>query len=390
MRVAFALARYGREVLGGAETLAAGLVQQAAAAGWDVEVWTTCAVDYASWQNEFPAGTAVEEGVIIRRFPVDPWDPTIFHALNSQLQRRRVLPIDSQYNLLASGPHSSALVSHAEQHAAEFDAVIVMPYLHSLSYDVALVAGERLVFWPCLHDEPYAYMEPYRLLFEGAWGTVFISPEEASLALDGLKVKLARSAVIGSGVNLETAGGSVAPHPYTRQPYLLYIGRLDPGKNVPLLYDYISHYATDGGRLRLLVAGDGVATPPDHAAITALGRISEAEKGQLLQGAVALCQPSFNESVSLVMMEAWLAGRPALVWGDCAVTRGHVQRSKGGLWFNSYETFRDAADWFLTYPEQAQRMGTNGRAYVQANYTWPLVFQRFADTLARWQREAAQ
>ena len=85
MRIAFVLARYGRFVIGGAETLAKGLAKEALNRGWEVEVWTTCAVDYSPWANEVLPGLPVEDGITVKRFPVDVWDASNHHSLNKRL-----------------------------------------------------------------------------------------------------------------------------------------------------------------------------------------------------------------------------------------------------------------------------------------------------------------
>ena len=89
------------------------------------------------------------------------------------------------------------------------------------------------------------------------------------------------------------------------------------------------------------------------------------------------------------MMESWLAGRPALVWRGCAVTRGHVARSEGGLAFDSYNASGESVDWLLSHRAEAGEMGANGRRYVLDSYTWPDVFARFAATLRGWLAEEA-
>ena len=59
---------------------------------------------------------------------------------------------------------------------------------------------------------------------------------------------------------------------------------------------------------------------------------------------MALVSPSANESFSLVLLEAWVAGVPAVVNGRCAVTREHCERSGGGLWFDGYAQFEAVVD----------------------------------------------
>ena len=96
MRIAFILSRFGDEVVGGAETLARRLAVEALRQGWQVEVWTTCAVNYATWTNDLPPGRDQVEGVPVLRFPVDPWNPAAYHALSKKLQLRFALAVNEQ------------------------------------------------------------------------------------------------------------------------------------------------------------------------------------------------------------------------------------------------------------------------------------------------------
>ncbi|MFN2122821.1 MAG: glycosyltransferase family 4 protein [Candidatus Promineifilaceae bacterium] len=381
MRIAFILARYGRSVIGGAEVLARGLVREAVKQDWEVEVWTTCAVDYTTWSNELPSGMAIEEGVPVRRFPVDEWHATEHHTLNQRLLQGNYRDSTFQYDWVSSGPHSMELNQYVMRNAGDFDAIVTMPYLNSIPFDAAWLAGDNVVLVPCLHNEPTAYLEPFRLLLETVSGVIFISPEEAGFALDNLGISIDRSAVIGSGAEFEA---SCDPKSDKGPPYLLYVGRLDQGKNVSLLYDFVSRYAEEGGDLKLVVAGNGPRKPPDRPEFIYLGPVSDEEKNRLYGESLALCQPSSNESFSLVIMESWLARRPVLVYAGCDVTQGHVRRSKGGLWFDNYQEFIGAVEWLKQHETAAARMGHNGYRYVSENFTWQRIFDKFARTLSAW------
>ena len=135
----------------------------------------------------------------------------------------------------------------------------------------------------------------------------------------------------------------------------------------------------------MIVLGGGPLVPPDHPAFDYRGYVTEETKADLCARALFVCQPSLNESFSLTTMESWLAGRPVLVHADCAVTRGHVRRSKGGLWFRTYEEFAAAVDWLSANLRLANRLGANGREYVLHNYTWPAVLTRFKAMMRCWQ-----
>jgi len=69
-KIAIVVQRYGAEVNGGSETYAR-MIAEHLAPHFEVEVLTTCALDYVTWANHFPAGVSEENGVKLRRFEVD-------------------------------------------------------------------------------------------------------------------------------------------------------------------------------------------------------------------------------------------------------------------------------------------------------------------------------
>jgi hypothetical protein len=142
---------------------------------------------------------------------------------------------------------------------------VALPYASPLAHYAAWAAPDKFVFWPCLHDEPYAYMEPIHLLLERVWGVMFNTPEEGHLALGKLKIEPRRSAVLGEGVILPEMG-AVKENGHHSYPYIAYVGRLEAGKNLLLLYDYMWRYADKGGKVRLVVMGKGPLEPPEHPA----------------------------------------------------------------------------------------------------------------------------
>ena len=62
MNIGLVVQRYGEEVIGGAE-LHARWIAQRLAARHRVEVLTTCATDYLTWENTYPAGLTTVAGV---------------------------------------------------------------------------------------------------------------------------------------------------------------------------------------------------------------------------------------------------------------------------------------------------------------------------------------
>lgn len=382
MRLAFVTPRFGADIGGGAETLARGFALAAAAHGWQVEAWTTCAQSHYTWANEHPAGESWDNGVRVLRFPVIKQHEEQQAGLEIRLATQGHLPRAEQYRWLEGGAHSPALYNHIRQQAASQTALLVMPYATPMMHAAAWCAPEKVIFVPCLHNEPYAYLEPVHLLLETVLGVLFNAPEEGELTLTKLRTRPRRHAVLGVGLPIPDP----LPIPKVAQPpSLLLISRLEAGKNVPLVYDYMQRYWDNGGRVRLIVAGSGPLIPPKHPAFDFRGFISEEEKIHLCTTSLAVLQPSLNESFGITLLDSWLTGRPVLVHGEGAVTRGQVMRASGGLWFRDEAEFAAAIEWLLTHPEQTNKMGMCGRAYTLQNYTWPALINRFEAIWHTWQ-----
>jgi glycosyltransferase involved in cell wall biosynthesis len=171
-----------------------------------------------------------------------------------------------------------------------------------------------------------------------------------------------------------------------KEPFILYSGRLESSKNVPLLARYFAEYKRDrGGPLKLVLMGTGPEPGQAHADIIRLGFRQGSDKLDAYAAASLLCQPSVNESFSIVIMEAWLAQVPVLVHGNCAVTRYHVRQSHGGLYFGNYAEFAETIDVLQEDAGLRARLGRAGQRYVRHNYNWEAVARRFEAALARWQ-----
>ena len=93
--------------------------------------------------------------------------------------------------------------------------------------------------------------------------------------------------------------------------------------------------------------------------------------------------PSPYESLSIVLLEAWNRGTPALVNGDCAVLRGQALRSDGALYYRTYDEFAHAVEHLLRNPAVSRQLGQNGLAYVEREYRWPVVMGKLEKFLAR-------
>jgi glycosyltransferase involved in cell wall biosynthesis len=390
----FVVPRYGPEVLGGAETFARSFAEHLPPGEFDVTVLTTCARDLLTWQNEYPPGETRVGGLRVLRFPVDHQrrDARVFRRLTDKINRGEPTPVEDQTAWLEHTAHSPELYAYLARHGGDYDLFIFLPYLFGTTLYGSTVWPEKSVICPCLHDEPYAYFADVRLMLQNAQGLMFTSAPERALAEEKLGVRHPAARLVGFGFEDLTAAGERFRRRFgVSGPFVLYAGRLDPSKNVMQL---VSHFLTycekrRDQELKLILTGSGPLPLPEHPSLVPVGRLGLQDLHDACAAATLLCQPSLAESFSIVLMESWLAGTPVLVHGHCPVTRHHVLQSNGGLYFTSAAEFAGAIDWFLDHPQDRQRMGAWGRAYVRREFNWPTVLQRFRAGLDVWLADGA-
>jgi glycosyltransferase involved in cell wall biosynthesis len=153
-------------------------------------------------------------------------------------------------------------------------------------------------------------------------------------------------------------------------PYIFYCGRVEGAKGASTLFDNFSRFKQQRpSELKLVLAGHAVEQIPARPDIEFLGFVSEARKLQLMRDAVAFVHPSPFESFSIVLLEAFLNGTPALVNAESTVLAEHCLEAEAGVPFESYEDFSVALSALLQNPALRAQWGENGRRYVQQNYS---------------------
>lgn len=384
LRLALVIPRFGDELVGGAELHARWLAERLQRYGHSMHVVTTCARDHRTWRNEYPAGPQDVDGMKVIRFPVDRRDVRRHADLERDIHQGRVLSEAEELEWLRNGVSSQAMEDFLAREGDGFDLVIGMPYLYGITYFAYTKTSDRFVLVPCLHDEPYARLRFVGEMLSGSKGVMFNTPPEVELARD-LGSELSDWAIVGVGfeppTTMDVRG---ARRKYgLKHPYIAYVGRREPGKNTHLLTDYFLRYkARRETDLQLVLIGSG-DDPPDSPDILTR-TIDWEDRDALSRASFAFCQPSINESLSIVLLQAWLAGAPAIVHRDCAVTRDHCRRSNGGLWFGTYAEFEGVLDVLSSDNGMRRALGGNGRAYVEREFTWPAVLRRFHDAVERW------
>jgi glycosyltransferase involved in cell wall biosynthesis len=393
--VALIVQRYGTEVVGGSETLA----RQYARILKDrcqVEVLTTCALDHQSWANHYRPGHTVLEGIPLRRFANDfergpdwqklveillgPMDPRAFPdspiLKQNHAERMAAWPRALQEEIIhRQGPYSAALLKYLSKHKRDYDVFVFFAYLFPTSYfGMRLVPRERVLFCPTLHDEPIAYLPIFRRSFQRPRLTLFLTESERALARR-LYGGAGRSDVVGMA--LATPARVGPPPPGTPPLYVLYAGRIEGSKGTDALFEYFSAYKRRyPSDLKLVLIGTISGPWPRRPDVLHLGFVGEAEKFALMERASALIQPSPYESFSIVLLESFLMGTPALVNESSEVLMEHCRQSGAGLGFASAGDFSQALQYLLADDARRSQMGERGRHYVEEKFSAQSVTER--------------
>ncbi len=390
MKVAFVANRYGEQIVGGAEAATRSIAERVASQlGWQVEALSTCASGYRTWENDLPAGESWLNGVLLRRFP-----SVHKRGFEFDLMWERMAASPGKVGAQAAerwvelqGPRCPELVEALA--ASDADVVSFAPYLYYPTVRGIQVTGRRSILQPCAHDEPPIYLPVFRDTFESAAGFVYNTSWERSFVEGMFEVGSVPSLTMGLGV--EDPAGDVPPvaaiaEGIGERPFVCCLGRVEGGKGTDVLAELFAGFKRrHPGPLALVMVGPVVAAPPEHPDLIVLGQVDEATKWSILDASLALISPSPFESFSLVLFEAWSRRRPAMVNAFCAATRGESERSGAGIPFSSFSEFEVALERLVSDASLRAQLGERGHAYVDANFRWPALIERwghFAEQVA--------
>ena len=391
LRVAFVAPRLAAAgAVGGAETLLFNLASLASGAGCDVEYVTTCAKSHYTWENEFPAGESVHEGIRVRRFPVNAdRDVGAFLEVQGRISLNEAVSDAEEDLWVRNSVNSDAMMDYLAH--GGFDRIVVGPYLFGLTLAAASLFPEKTMLVPCLHDECFARVRRIAALFRSVRGFFFNTVPEMELATrlygDGIASGGRHAGVVGFSLpDFASSAARGRELAGTSSPYIIFCGRREPLKGTPLLVDYWEAFRTmhPESDLKFVFTGTGEIERPAGLEndIIDKGFVSEQDKHDLMAGAVAFCHASRNESLGIVLLESWLARRPVLVHSSGVVLTDQARRSNGGLWFGTFTEFNECLELLLSRPEIGDALAASGRAFTLSSYGAEAVTARMLALLA--------
>jgi glycosyltransferase involved in cell wall biosynthesis len=380
MKLACVIQRYGPEIAGGSERHCR-LVAERLAADNDVTILTTCAQDYVTWRNVYAAGESTLGALRVLRFPVARQRRMHrFAEISEIVFTTRSSPAEQEAWFRENGPEAPELLDYLRRHGSEYDLILFWSYRYYQSFFGLPLVADRSILVPTAEEDPLIRVDVLGDFFGLPAGHMFLTTEEEELVRQRCRAPLPPSCVIGCGVAparpVEVGAVDLSPLGIVK-PFVLYLGRIERNKGCETLLEYFECYLERGGApVQLVFAGPTNMPVPEHPLLKRLGVIDDAMRDDLMREARLLVVPSPFESLSMVLLEAWNHGLPALVNGHCRVLKGQVLRADGGLYYHHANEFAAGLTYLLEQPDIAHRLGRQGLAYVDREYRWPHVMRK--------------
>ncbi len=408
MKIAFIVQRYGTEILGGSEYHCR-LIAERLAQRHQVEVLTTCARDYITWQNEYPEASDRIRGVTVRRFAnARTRDINAFNRCSDWIFGTPHTRADEMEWLQQQGPWCPALLEYLEHHHGSYDALIFFTYLYAPTVLGLKVAPSKSILVPTAHDEPAIHLSIYDEVFSLPAAIAYNTEAERRFLRSRFAIGAATEETVGCGVDLPqhqayprhgqgaadatedtegerhrfrsplTSRGAMFRRRHRLHgPFVLFGGRIEKGKGCEELVEYFSTYAGEGGDASLVLMGVKLMPLPEEPFIKFAGLLSDLERGQALEAATVVVVPSPFESLSLLALEAFSVGTPVLANARSEVLVDHCLTSNAGLFYADRDEFVECLNTLVRDERLRAALGRNGREYVRKHYRWDVILSKY-------------
>lgn len=407
--------RYGTEILGGSEYHCR-LIAERLAGRHQVEVLTTCARDYITWKNEYPEGEDRVRSVTVRRFANSRTrDIESFNRYSDWIFSHPHTRQDEMEWLTQQGPWCPALIEYLERHHASYDVLVFFTYLYAPTVLGLQVDPGRSLLVPTAHDEPAIHLEIYQDVLSRPAAIAYNTDVERRFLTTHFPIRAIAEETVGCGVDLpqeyggdpgdadqlsgsedegedeESAtrrqrserGAAFRRRHRLHGPFVLYGGRIDPGKGCEELIEYFSSYVGEGGEASLVLMGVKLMPLPEEPFIRFAGRLSDQERLQALEAATIVVVPSPYESLSLLALESFAVGTPVLANARSDVLVDHCVRSNAGLFYADRDEFVECLKLLVADERLRGALGRNGRQYVGRDYRWDVILGKYERMFAR-------
>ncbi len=389
MKIAFVVQRYGLEVMGGSELHCRQIAECMAAAGHKATVYTTTAKDYITWKNEYEPGTSVINGVAVKRFPVDrERNIKTFNEFSDWVFGHEHSRDDEVEWMSRQGPLCPGLLDALEREEGEHDFIVFFTYLYYTTVWGIQRVKNRRVLVPTAHDEPALRLGLMKDVFAAGQAFMFnTSSEKAMLSrLFSFEGKYQDTVGVGTEIPERPERRAFEKKFGLSRPFILYAGRVEPGKGCRELLDYFLASTATRPELDLALIGNLLMELPPDPRVRYLGFVSAGEKNAAMASALVTCHPSHLESLCMAALESLAVQTPILAQAAADPLKEHCLRGECGLFYSDSAEFGEALGLLVKDKRLRETLGKNGLDYVKKNYSWPVVmgkYERLMDWISR-------
>ena len=377
--------RYGDGIAGGAEAHARELVKRLRP-HLDVEVLTTAASDYRTWENTFTAGIDWVDDVPVRRFPVLRQRAFDFKLYEHRAFAKSHTLEDERTFVDAQGPYAPDLLEHLWRAGRDADHLLFFTYIYYPTVRGLPLVPERSVLVPTAHDEPALFLSIYEPVFHAPRAIAFNTEEERAMVHRRFRNQLVPNDILGVGVEVppDRSGDRFRERFGIEGDYVLYIGRIVESKGCRELFSNWTRWrrAEPERDIKLVLVGHPEMPIPRRDDVVHVGTVSEQEKYDALEGAIALVVPEVLSSMSMVTLEAWACARPVICDAESPVVWGMARRAGAGLAYRTSAELGEIVGMLADDRDMRARVGGAGRAFVERTYSWPRIVETYLDMFA--------
>lgn len=372
--------RYGLEVNGGSEYHCR-LIAKSLSKHFHVEVMTTCALDYMTWDNHYREGKDVINGITVWRFHVDnPRDVEKFNEFSQKIFFQSHTKDDEIEWMKLQGPYSTKLLDFIKQQKNNYDFFIFFTYLYCTTFFGLPLVKNKAILVPTAHDEPPIHLSIFKEIFQAPIAIIYNTDDEKKFVNSLFNNANIPSDIVGvwakppNNISAEDFRSKYR----IKSRFILYIGRIDESKGCKELFEYFLKYKREtNSDIKLVLLGKPVAKIPQNSDIISLGFVSEVDKYNAILASELLVMPSKYESLSMVLLESWVCKKPCLVNGESPVLKSQCIKSNGGLWYENYDEFKSSLNLLLANDKMREKLGENGKRYVQKNYSRDIIESKY-------------
>ena len=377
IKAAIVVQRYGKDVVGGAETLARDVAERLSAGGSEVTVFTTTAKDYITWKPHYKEGESILKGVAIQRYDVEfERDIESFNHHSQEFFAAKPDERDEDDWIVKQGPYCPRLIDAMASQQDNFDVFLFFTYLYYTTVEGQKVVDKPIILFPTAHDELPIHMNLMKPVFSRPDALLFLTGAEMEMVKRFFNppniTELART---GLDIHSTIDEGLFRKNYLEFLPYILYAGRIERGKGLEIAFNAYRELRKER-LLDFVLVGKKLMDIPEIEGLRYLGYVSEEEKLSAFKGAVCSVQPSPLESLSITTLESFSQYTPVLVNQQSDVLMEHVDISGGGLEYGNEGDFMRQCKTIYDNRKLRREMGIKGYHYVKDYFSWDVVTEK--------------